>query len=66
MFSEDGRCIGIEHERGTFDARRDLLQQIEPLAADFGRPIAWAIAPIEWPKASARPICSLSSSDKCE
>jgi hypothetical protein len=36
MFSEDGRCIGIEHERGTFDARRDLLQQIEPLAAHGG------------------------------
>jgi hypothetical protein len=28
--------------------------------------IAWAIGPIEWPKASARPICSLSSSDKWE
>jgi hypothetical protein len=33
---------------------------------DFGRPIALAIAPIEWPTALARPICSLSSSDKCE
>jgi hypothetical protein len=25
-----------------------------------------AIAPIEWPTALARPICSLSSSDKWE
>ena len=43
MFSEDGRCIGIEHERGTFDARRDLLQQIEPLspmaASTFMNPV---------------------------
>jgi hypothetical protein len=33
---------------------------------DFGRPIAWAIPPIEWPNAFNKPICSLSSSDKCE
>jgi hypothetical protein len=28
-----GRAVGIEHERRTFDAGRDLLQQTEPLAA---------------------------------
>src|SRR4029077_15525145 len=43
-----------------------LLRESSRQTVDFGRPIAWAIAPIEWPKALARPICSLSSSDKCE
>ena len=36
IFSAAGRGIGIEHERGTFDAGRDLLQQTEPLAAHGG------------------------------
>ena len=43
-----------------------LLRQSSRETVDFGRPIALAIAPIEWPTALARPICSLSSSDKCE
>ena len=33
---------------------------------DFGRRIARAMAPIEWPRTFNKPICSLSSSDKCE
>jgi hypothetical protein len=36
LFSTAGRVVGIEHERGTFDAGRDLLQQTEPLAAHGG------------------------------
>jgi hypothetical protein len=36
LFSAAGRGVGIEHERGSFDARRDLFQQTEPLAAGGG------------------------------
>jgi hypothetical protein len=32
------------------------LRQSSRETVDFGRPIARAIAPIEWPKALARPI----------
>ena len=36
------------------------------LTVDFGRRIDLAITPIDWPRAFNKPICSLSSSDKCE
>ena len=40
---------------------RQLIAENSREIVDFGRPIACAIAPIEWPKALAKPICSLSS-----
>jgi hypothetical protein len=49
----------------AFPVLGSLLRESSREIFDFGRPIACAIAPIEWPKALAK-ICSLSSSDKCE
>jgi hypothetical protein len=33
---------------------------------DLGRRIDFAMTPLDWPRAFNKPICSLSSSDKCE
>ena len=43
-----------------------LLRDSSREIVDFGRRIALAMAPIEWPRTFNKPICSLSSSDKCE
>ena len=49
-------------ERPLGSLLRDSSREI----VDFGRRIALAMAPIEWPRTFNKPICSLSSSDKCE
>jgi hypothetical protein len=57
---------------GSGGVKRRVAPTRQPVAAEFARDRRFrtadrlAIAPIEWPKALARPICSLSSSDKCE
>ena len=64
------KCLGF---KTPFQA---ILKELGPLGnllrdssreiVDFGRRIARAMAPIEWPRTFNKPICSLSSSDKCE
>jgi hypothetical protein len=55
---DSGQPVGIFARSVDQDWRSSKLER--------GWPIACAIASIEWSKVLAKPICSLSLSDKCE
>ena len=81
VFADPHIKIGLQLGNGTVHlfAERDAIKLIEHGLAEAladtigwlfvlvrGRRIDLAMTPIDWPRAFNRPICPLSSSDKCE